>query len=304
MNRALSKKCHGYHKSLLGPNLTPLKRSKGSPALVKQNKTTYRNELLDKIWLYASAVPSLTLERFTSRRTGSAEDPVSTETGNSLQDMVMEALPKDETEVASEAARPTPTPTGLLTNLQSIVKDVLPERQELQELHMKKMQTAHQMSDYVSGMVKDYFTSDNLWKIVSANETKTVISSNKLPKFIQRLEKNKNHLSREAIEANLKACLDNIKTTTTKEDLILRLSELVEHLQKYPRSREYAHVLKAEAVLLEIRGRSVSPEIKRLCSEILARIGYIEPLTKSKGIRILSIDGGGMKGLIALEILR
>ena len=33
-------------------------------------------------------------------------------------------------------------------------------------------------------------------------------------------------------------------------------------------------------------------------------IGYQEQLKSSPGIRILSIDGGGMKGVIALEILR
>ena len=37
--------------------------------------------------------------------------------------------------------------------------------------------------------------------------------------------------------------------------------------------------------------------------EALARLGVVNPLPM-KGIRILSIDGGGMKGVIALEVLR
>ena len=37
--------------------------------------------------------------------------------------------------------------------------------------------------------------------------------------------------------------------------------------------------------------------------ETLTRLGVVNPLPM-KGIRILSIDGGGMKGVIALEVLR
>jgi hypothetical protein len=50
---------------------------------------------------------------------------------------------------------------GIIENIQSAVK----YSQELLEIHNKKMKSAQQMSAYVSSM-QDYFTSDNLWKIV------------------------------------------------------------------------------------------------------------------------------------------
>jgi hypothetical protein len=39
------------------------------------------------------------------------------------------------------------------------------------------------------------------------------------------------------------------------------------------------------------------------CNEALALLGYFRP-PPSRGIRILSIDGGGMRGFIALEALK
>ena len=43
--------------------------------------------------------------------------------------------------------------------------------------------------------------------------------------------------------------------------------------------------------------------VRLAAKETLTRLGVVHPLPM-KGIRILSIDGGGMKGFIALEVLR
>ena len=43
--------------------------------------------------------------------------------------------------------------------------------------------------------------------------------------------------------------------------------------------------------------------VRLAAKETLTRLGVVNSLPM-KGIRILSIDGGGMKGVIALEVLR
>ena len=41
------------------------------------------------------------------------------------------------------------------------------EKQELLQMHQKKMESAYEMTEYVSSMMKDYFTSENLMKVVT-----------------------------------------------------------------------------------------------------------------------------------------
>ena len=55
---------------------------------------------------------------------------------------------------------------GLFGTLQKAVKGAF-EKQELLQMHQKKMETAYEMTEYVSTMMKDYFTSDNLMKVVT-----------------------------------------------------------------------------------------------------------------------------------------
>ena len=41
------------------------------------------------------------------------------------------------------------------------------EEKELSEYHKQRLAAAQQMTGYVSKMMKDYITSDNIWKIVT-----------------------------------------------------------------------------------------------------------------------------------------
>jgi len=60
---------------------------------------------------------------------------------------------------------------------------------------------------------------------------------------------------------------------------------------------------KSVGKILKIRDKSSNGAVKMQCDEALGLLGYSSPPRK-RGIRILSIDGGGMRGLIALEILK
>jgi hypothetical protein len=61
--------------------------------------------------------------------------------------------------------------------------------------------------------------------------------------------------------------------------------------------------LKAAGKIMSIQDRTNNDSVRLQCNEALALIGHYSPPPR-RGIRILSIDGGGMRGLIALEILR
>ena len=55
---------------------------------------------------------------------------------------------------------------SLLGTLHKAVKGAF-EKQELLQMHQKKMESAYEMTEYVSSMMKDYFTSENLMKVVT-----------------------------------------------------------------------------------------------------------------------------------------
>ena len=47
------------------------------------------------------------------------------------------------------------------------------ESQELNEIQTRKLILSQQMTAYVSNMMKDYFTSENIWKVVTQNKVRS-----------------------------------------------------------------------------------------------------------------------------------
>lgn len=129
--------------------------------------------------------------------------------------------------------------------------------------------------------------------------------SQELPKFIQKRRKLKElniYHSQSTIDAHTRQCVQRLKESLTMESLIYRLDQFNEHLHKFPLAADLANKMHAQEIIWKIFSEQETTQ--GLCIEILGRLGYQEQLQASQGVRILSIDGGGMKGVIALEILR
>lgn len=112
-------------------------------------------------------------------------------------------------------------------------------------------------------------------------------------------------MSQNAIDSQTKYCLARIRESQNPEAIQFRLEEFNRHLQNFPLSRILANKLKTQRTLLQLKNISKNnPKFLAICSEVLGRLGHSQPIQSSPGIRILSIDGGGMKAVIALEMLR
>lgn len=56
-------------------------------------------------------------------------------------------------------------------------------------------------------------------------------------------------------------------------------------------------------MLLELKKKTRDEPVRALTRECLSVLGYAEP-PRGPGVRILSIDGGGVRGLLVIEVLR
>lgn len=110
--------------------------------------------------------------------------------------------------------------------------------------------------------------------------------------------------SKAAIDARTKSCVENLRSTASLDSAVLKPLEVFNnHLYQYPFAKGVAVRNHAVSQLLHIRDKSDNESVKMVAREGLNLLGYQEPV-RSPGIRILCLDGGGMKGIIALEVLK
>ena len=148
-----------------------------------------------------------------------------------------------------------------------------------------------------------FFLQHNVDDIKNKIINKTSEPIPQVPKFIQKREKYKDlYFSQAAVDTNTIHVMSGLKLVNSEESADFRLKELNKHLDTFPLSRTLANKYYAQEIVIKLGSKY--PNLSGLCAEVLARLGQQTQLNNSKGLRILSIDGGGMKGLLALEVLR
>ncbi|OQR68470.1 calcium-independent phospholipase A2-gamma-like [Tropilaelaps mercedesae] len=105
------------------------------------------------------------------------------------------------------------------------------------------------------------------------------------------------------IDARSRHLIYAIQTADLPSVLTRRLEEFSEHILRFPDSRATLINDKALSVLLEVKMKTRDEPVRALTRECLSLLGYAEP-PGAPGIRILSIDGGGVRGLLVIEVLR
>ncbi|KAM8821068.1 calcium-independent phospholipase A2-gamma [Eudromia elegans] len=130
-----------------------------------------------------------------------------------------------------------------------------------------------------------------------ASETKTVEEKEK--RLSLQREK---IIARVSIDNRTRALVQALRRSSNRRVCISRVEELTFHLLEFPESRGVAIKEKIIPCLLRLR-QANDESLQAAVREALAIIGYTDPV-KGWGIRVLTIDGGGTRGLVALQTLR
>ncbi|XP_006882702.1 PREDICTED: calcium-independent phospholipase A2-gamma [Elephantulus edwardii] len=109
-------------------------------------------------------------------------------------------------------------------------------------------------------------------------------------------------IARVSIDNRTRALVQALRRTTDPKLCISRVEELTFHLLEYPEGKGVAVKEKLIPCLLRIR-QTKDETLQAAVREILALMGYVDPV-KGRGIRILTIDGGGTRGVVTIQTLR
>ncbi|XP_064278476.1 calcium-independent phospholipase A2-gamma isoform X1 [Passer domesticus] len=163
---------------------------------------------------------------------------------------------------------------GLVPKLRSDTKVVSPEKSKQQEQEVSEKSDADK--------AKEAKTAEEREKHLSLQREKII--------------------ARVSIDNRTRALVQALRRSSDPRVCINRVEELTYHLLEFPESRGVAIKEKLIPCLLRLR-QANDESLQAAVRETLALIGYTDPV-KGWGIRILTIDGGGTRGLVALQTLR
>ncbi|KAL1249828.1 hypothetical protein QQF64_020833 [Cirrhinus molitorella] len=111
-------------------------------------------------------------------------------------------------------------------------------------------------------------------------------------------------LRRRNADEMTRALLKRLEKAAVPSSITSCVEELNTHLIQHPACK--AVVWQEKAAVQLLRRRQIfwmNEKLQEVIRETLALIGYVDPV-KGCGVRVLSIDGGGTKGLVPLQVLK
>ncbi|XP_065572427.1 calcium-independent phospholipase A2-gamma-like isoform X2 [Artemia franciscana] len=109
-------------------------------------------------------------------------------------------------------------------------------------------------------------------------------------------------VSKESIDARTKRIIHALARYRNDEDLLVQLDDFCQHLFAFPQARWVAVREGVTSLLLKVRESKSDTVIQSFVREALALVGYLDP-PDAPGLRVLSLDGGGTRGVLIIRIL-
>ncbi|XP_064099682.1 calcium-independent phospholipase A2-gamma-like [Macrobrachium nipponense] len=123
------------------------------------------------------------------------------------------------------------------------------------------------------------------------------------PKSIPKWKVQKGRISKSSIDARTRFLVKGIGDHLTEAGRLRKLESLCKHIRDFPQAKGVAVKQGGISKLLRILERTEDRYVEYEAREALALLGYTPPVS-GHGIRLLTIDGGGVRGLVAIEVLR
>lgn len=108
-------------------------------------------------------------------------------------------------------------------------------------------------------------------------------------------------IARVSVDNRTRALVQGLHRASDVRVYISRVEDLSYHLLEFPETCGVAVKERVIPCLLRLK-QANDPGLRAAVREALALVGYHAPV-KGRGIRILSIDGGGLRGILALQTL-
>ncbi|EGT38601.1 hypothetical protein CAEBREN_15341 [Caenorhabditis brenneri] len=159
---------------------------------------------------------------------------------------------------------------------------------------------------YISDMFKNFVSKvENPLNYLSVGTSKAIASEAvKVESKTQIIQKsNENRVSRSEVTTKTRALVKKILLSETSTSRLTRVRDLSEHIMAFPPTRIVAaQEQRLIAELLEMVIYGTSDQLKEEARQCLTLIG-VQPPPKGRGVNVLSIDGGGTRGMMGLEVL-
>ncbi|CAI5449866.1 unnamed protein product [Caenorhabditis angaria] len=118
---------------------------------------------------------------------------------------------------------------------------------------------------------------------------------------IQKL--NENRVSRSEVASKTRGLIKKILLAESAQSRLVRVRQLSEHIMDFPPTRIVAaQNAKLIAELLDMVLNDSDTNLREESRQCLTLIG-VHPAPKGRGVNLLSIDGGGTRGMMGLEVL-
>ncbi|KAM4734431.1 calcium-independent phospholipase A2-gamma-like [Anableps anableps] len=155
---------------------------------------------------------------------------------------------------------------------------------------------------YLSHHINSYFGSKakpQNKKGEDANNKPPPAAEEKAKKLLLQREK---IIARKSVDNRTRALVQALHRASDIRIYISRVEDLSYHLLEFPETRGVAVKEKVIPCLLCLE-QANDQSLRAAVREALTLVGYHKPV-KGRGIRILSIDGGGLRGVLALQTLQ